>query len=632
MNLELEILSGKMEKLFNEVIIKESILSLGNLKDDLLNKKELVSEFRTDFVKRNLGKNSKKLMNELGQIEADFNNLYENFDDKLMIFIIGNGNVGKSTLLNSLIGYEVAETNFIPNTWKIDIYSPEIDKNTAIIKYTDGKQEKLQIDKVKEIINAEEKKSKESKKNYNENLNKELKGLRTKEEREEMKTYLAEKYLYKSNVAEVRWPVEKNLILEKCLLVDTPGLNQNLNNIDQLGDIHNYYHKADGVLWLLDGQTIAAAKANTLFEELNDVLQTVGGVRDNIVGVINRIDLVRKNGGEEAVLKVGNDAKKIFGNKFSKIIDVSAEQAFEGVKNNEFSVIQESGILNLQKAIRDIFISKSDSVKSGAKEQGHNKLLDVTLQRTKEFYLQVEEYCKMYNEKEERLISSKEKLVTDLSKDVDNFFESYLREVSKRVDIHIDSLAEGKDSSFIKNTMYKLDDFIISRGKFIDSKQLEIKNNTYIWEKFCKISEYKYIQNTAIVEVENVLTNVNFNLSSLNSISYFTPSVEDDLFSFLGNVFGKAMFWIRKGGIKSKINDSIRQECNKMKEDIINRLNINIEKSFNYCKDIKEITFSNILFYFKDEDSVKKEIKEFELKMKKKSESIKLKDIITKGC
>lgn len=632
MNLKLEILSGKMEKLFNEVIIQESILSLGNLRDDLLNKKELVNEFRTNFLKRNLGKNSKKLLMELGQIEADFNNLYENFDDKLMIFIIGNGNVGKSTLLNSLIGYEVAETNVIPNTWKIDIYSPEIDKNTAIIKYSDGKQEKLQIDIVKEIINTEEKKSKEGKKNYNENLNKELKGLRTKEEREEMKRYLAEQYLYKSNVAEVRWPVEKNLILEKCLLVDTPGLNQNLNNLDQLGDIHNYYHKADGVLWLLDGQTIAAAKANTLFEELNGVLQTVGGVRDNIIGVINRIDLVKKNGGDEAVLKVGNDAKKIFGNKFSKIIDISAQQAFEGVKNNVSSIIEESGILNLQKAIRDIFISKSDSVKNSAKEQGHNKLLDITLQRTKEFYLQVEEYCKLYNEKEERLISSKEKLITDLSKDVDVFFESYLKEVSKRVDIHIDSLAEGKDSSFIKNTMYKLDDFIKSRGKFIDSKQLEIKNNAYIWEKFCKISEYKYIQNTSLVEDKNILENVNFNLSSLNSISYFTPSVEDDLFSFLGNVFGKAMFWIRKGGIKSKINDSIRQECNKMKEDIIKRLNSNIEKSFNYCKDIKEITFSNILFDFKDENSVKKEIKEFELKMKKKSESIKLKDIITKGC
>lgn len=394
MSLQLDILSNKMEKLFNDIIIGEKILSLGKLKDDLFNKKELVNNFRTNFLKRNLGKSSKKLLDELGQIQVDFNDLYENFDDKLMIFIIGNGNVGKSTLINSLIGYEVAETNFIPNTWKIDVYCTDQDKNKGIVKYIDGKQEKLQIDKVKEIIKNEEKKSKQGKKDYNENRNKELKGLKIKEEREEMERYLADIYLYKSNVAEVRWPVDKNSMLEKCLLVDTPGLNQNLHSLDQLGDIHDYYHKADGVLWLLDGQTIQAANANTLFNDLNDVLQTVGGVRDNIIGVINRMDLVMKDGGKEAVLKVGNDAKKIFGNKFSKIVNISAHQAFEGVKNNIPSVIEESGILNLQKTIRDIFILKSESVKNSAKEQGHNKLLDATFQRLKEFHSKVKSTVK----------------------------------------------------------------------------------------------------------------------------------------------------------------------------------------------------------------------------------------------
>lgn len=628
MSLELDILSNKMEKLFNDVIIRENILSLGNLKDDLLNKKELIDEFRTNLKKRNLGKISKKLLDELGQIEADFKDLYENFDDKLMIFIIGNGNVGKSTLINSLIGYEVAETNFIPNTWKIDVYCPEQDKNNAIIKYTDGRKEKLQIDKVKKIINNEEEKSKQGKKDFNEIKNKEFKLLKTKEERIEMKKYLGEKHLYESNVAEVRWPVDKNWILEKCLLVDTPGLNQNLHSLDQLGDIHDYYHKADGVLWLLDGQTIQAANANTLFQELNDVLQTVGGVRDNIVGVINRIDLVMKDGGEEAVLKVCNDAKKIFGNKFSKIVNISAQQAFEGVKSNTPSVIEESGILDLQKAIRDIFISKSESVKNSAKEQGHNKLLDATIQRLEEFYSKVEEYCEMYSKKEEKLISLKEKLENELSKDVNSFFEAYLKEVSKRVDIHINSLAEGKDASFVKNTMYKMDEFIKSRGKFIDNKQLEIKNNSFIWGKFCKISEYKYINNLEFTEGKSILQNETFNLSSLNSIAYFTPSVEDDLSSFLGNIFGKAMFFIRKSGIKDKINNAIREECNKMKTDITKKLNNSIEKSFNYCKDIKDITFSNILFDFKDGDSVKEEIKKFELLMKKKSETIELKDIL----
>lgn len=628
MSLELDILSNGMEKLFNDIIIRQKVLSLGNLKDDLFNKKQLVNMFISNFKKLSLGKNTKKLLDELGKIEADFNNLYENFDDKLMIFIIGNGNVGKSTLLNALIGYEIAETNFLPNTWKIDVYSPELEKQKAIIKYTDGKQEKLSIDKVKEIVNSEEKKSREGKKVYNENLNQALKGLKTKEEREEVKKYLSEQYLYKSNVAEVRWPVDKNWILDKCLLVDTPGLNQNLHSLDQLGNIHDYYHKADGVIWLLDGQSIAAVNVNTLFQELNEVLETVGGVRENIIGVINRMDLVRKNGGEEAVLKVGNDAKRIFGNKFSKIVDISAKQAFEGVKNNKVDVIEESGILTLQNAIRDIFISKSDSVKNSAKVQGHNKLLELTLQKLEEFFSQVEDYEKLYNEKEKKLISSKEKFKSNLISDVNIFFESYLSEVKKRVDIHIDALADGKGSNFVKNTMYKLDDFIKSRDKFIDNKQLEIKNTAFGWKKFCEISEYKYIQNTALVESKSVSVNVNLNLSSLNNIAYFTPTVEDNLFSFLGNVFGKAMFWIRKGGIKIKINDVIRQECNKMKEDIIMQLDNNIEKNASSCKDVIDGTFENIFFKFEDINTIKEQIKKLEVQMNEDKANIELKDII----
>ncbi|ETI89662.1 MAG: hypothetical protein Q612_NSC00138G0002, partial [Negativicoccus succinicivorans DORA_17_25] len=38
-----------------------------------------------------------------------------------MILIMGNGNVGKSTLLNALVGKEVAKTNLLPTTWKIDV-------------------------------------------------------------------------------------------------------------------------------------------------------------------------------------------------------------------------------------------------------------------------------------------------------------------------------------------------------------------------------------------------------------------------------------------------------------------------------------------------------------------------------
>jgi GTPase SAR1 family protein len=628
MSLELEVLSSKMEKLYNNVIFEEKVLTLENLKDDLLNKKELINEFIDSFRGLDKGKNTKRFIEELDQIKVEFNNLYENFDDKLMIFIIGNGNVGKSTLLNALIGQEVAKTDFLPTTWKIDVYSPGVENGKAILKYNDGKKESLSIEKAKEIVSDEEKKTKESEKVYKKNLNIELKNLKTKEEREEMKAYFADKYSYKSKITEVRWPVEKNWILDKCHLVDTPGLNQNLHDSNQLGNIHDYYHKADGVLWLLDGQTISASNSNNVFKELDGVLEKVGGVRNNVIGIINRMDLVRENGGEEAVAKVNEDAKKIFNNKFSEIVGMSAQQAFVGLKDNRDVDIEQSGILKLQDAIRDIFILKADSLKSSSKEQGNNKLLNITLEKLNRFSSQINEYEKVYNEKAMRLEHSKEKLKKNIVEECNDFFKAYLSEVEKRVNMNIDALGNGEGSSFIENTMYRLDDFSHSVEKFIDNRELEIKNNASAWKRFCVLSEYKYINNSEVTKVSTVSVNSNLNIVGIYDIEYFFPSMEDDIFSLLGNIFGKAMFWFRKSGVKAKINNIIKNACYNMEEKLIKQLDEIIDQNTSLCEEIMDKTFRNILFDFKDIETVRGGIRKLEVEITQEREKIQLIDIV----
>ena len=91
-------------------------------------------------------------------------NIKKRKSDKKMILIVGDGNVGKSTLLNALVGEEVAKTNYLPTTWKIDVYSPELSKDNAIIKYKTGKQETLSVEEAKQKINEEEKNPRKVKK------------------------------------------------------------------------------------------------------------------------------------------------------------------------------------------------------------------------------------------------------------------------------------------------------------------------------------------------------------------------------------------------------------------------------------------------------------------------------------
>src|SRR5690606_35993965 len=130
---------------------------------------------------------------------------------------------------------------------------------------------------------------------------------------------------YRSPIVEVKWPVRAEGISVHFDVVDTPGLWQkrlematpvfegasgrstgistdaNHFSLVSSEDLRSYYLQADGVLWMLDATKLATGKPHELLNDLNDALSRVGGVPRNAVAVLNRIDLVRRNGGAEAV-------------------------------------------------------------------------------------------------------------------------------------------------------------------------------------------------------------------------------------------------------------------------------------------------------------------------------------------
>ena len=164
MSLDIDKLVNDMEKLYGSIVIKSKVLSLDSFKDNILEKQIYIKKFIQSLSNINQGSISRDVIKNMEVISNEFKELYDNFDDKLMIFIVGDGNVGKSTLLNALVGEEVAKTNDLPTTWKIDVYSPELSKNNAIIKYKTGKQETLSVEEAKQKINEEEKNPRKVKK------------------------------------------------------------------------------------------------------------------------------------------------------------------------------------------------------------------------------------------------------------------------------------------------------------------------------------------------------------------------------------------------------------------------------------------------------------------------------------
>lgn len=187
MSIDYEYLGQKMDELFRMAKLKLGVDTMNDIKLSLGLKADCINRIIELFKNFRCGKLTAELTGNLEEVCTSYNELANNIDDKLMIFIVGSGSTGKSTLLNALVGYEVAKTDELPSTWKIDVYSPSLKDNTAVIKYADGSKTETTVKKAKDLVEAEERKTKDSKSIYNTKLKEEIKNYKTKEERDELK-------------------------------------------------------------------------------------------------------------------------------------------------------------------------------------------------------------------------------------------------------------------------------------------------------------------------------------------------------------------------------------------------------------------------------------------------------------
>jgi GTPase SAR1 family protein len=187
----------------------------------------------------------------------------EGFRGPFLLFVIGMGKHGKSSLINALIGAEVAPIDQIPKTWKIDIFSSTQPAGQVRIVFRDGQQRHLSVEEAKRLMEAEEQRRLDSDDRIDEEFRRQSKSLKHPEEKEELKEWLRSELLYRSPICEVRWPCHSSPILQHFDIVDTPGLIQELDT-QRLYHFRDYYHKAHGVLWMLDATALSSRQSRQL--------------------------------------------------------------------------------------------------------------------------------------------------------------------------------------------------------------------------------------------------------------------------------------------------------------------------------------------------------------------------------
>ena len=507
------------------------------------------------LVKNNIN-NKESKSNELvsyieNEIKENIKSIKE-LENPFLLFIMGSGNYGKSTLINALLQEKVIETSDIPNTWKLDLFTKS-DNEKIKITYNDEREIIKSLSNGKKILKEEEHKFKISKKEISKIILN-YKNKNNKEKLKELKIEQEKLHLYKSDIEQIKYYLKNKKILNDFTIVDTPGLNQTLLK-NTLNRMKKYYQKSDGVIWLIDAQNIVSKKTNKLIEEINEI--------DNlhekkIIGVVNKIDIIKN---EKDLERLKEKVNKIYSNKFNDIVYISARDALDGLVNKDNDLIDKSNINKLYKSIERNFkiVCEKSQINSKYKNLSimKNKVLDKIYSYKRNLYKDIS----LYNE-----------IGFELYKTCDEIYLYTLNYINE----------------FKKKKIYTKDD-LYSLKKLIEN--LEIQCSKEIEKKYnILIKKADFINSTK----NNINTKVYFSKSKYLIINYnnFTKVKRNNQLSNLINQFTKTKS-------EKVLNDEIAlsnhiyKNITYLEDEIITTLKDKLDYIKDNVNEVKQITFKN---------------------------------------
>lgn len=508
-----------------------------------------------------------RFVNMLQDYISKYHLLHDSLDKPFMLFIVGTGKYGKSTLINTLLEQQMADVGVLPKTWKIDVFRGDLNPTIAILKFRNLEERTVTSSEARAFIQLEEDKRTFSEKEIQKKLKQLKREVTSFEAFKELRLKLEREELYQSELVEVHWGTKQNKILKNFYIVDTPGLTQNI-----MGEIRNnvqdYYHKADGVLWMLDATSIAASNAKNLIDDLESNLKSVGGTKhQNMIGVLNRIDLINSNKGVEGVNQVINDAKGIYGSYFKTIIPFSALNAFRSVEENNQLLKRSSGLQNLQEEIQSTFLNKAKIIQAEKKKQSLRTYNSRVVVLIEQFCLEFLNDLTLLDTKvDEAVYQIKKELVSyyfHFIKEYDQYEKKATSDMGRKVEILVNIENDSRRTDYLENE-------ILLKSNFEHISSEKEKNGIQLTEQ--QISYYS--KQLSFTEYPNLdkLYKQNENSSNSNSTAVLDDIKRDSIEAmssinfnaiyngFFDEIFGSIGKFFAKWGAKSKLRGSLPME------------------------------------------------------------------------
>lgn len=522
---------------------------------------------------------STRLVEDSALLLANIKELIVDLNYPFKLFVMGTGNYGKSTVINSLLGTgeKHAKEASIPKTWKIDIFEHGVSGTNAIVKYKDGTEKKMSKKEVETLIENEEYDIEQQKREIDNHVKEMIKEKKiTLAKSREYRTMLEEQKLNFSDVVEVRWEVADSQILQSFSIVDTPGLNQKNASGEVVNSAKDYYNKADGVLWLLDATAISGKKTNEMLKELNDTFKNTGTRRTNetMIAVLNKMDKLHEN--KDEVIK---DAERIYGRYFTKIIPYSAKNAFTAMQTKDEILLETSGRTHLIKSVRDTFYKNSKRIQSEKKKEA-------TIAYNKEFLYKIRAYSKELSkdllELEKREHNIKDTMLNEaeiLNKEFINGMNILKTEINNNIEGALEVLGtkpEETKKEYILKSIFQVNKIKLITNNFqevamenLSTKAQELRQDL-LFTQYEELRDYIVKNDFEFNVVEDIKVDVpNVLMPSVGTSAIMTGAGAGLLFGPLGAVIGAGVAAYTASSMRNETIRDFKEELSKIIEGIV---------------------------------------------------------------